>query len=202
MLVEEALFKEAFVILQNAKALPKEINDVVELVVESAKVGRYVVNTGIGKNELIAQKAAATYNSLSIPSFFLDAYCSLHGDLGMITPGQLIIAYSKSGSTPELLSTFEACGKRNTKLVSITCTNDSALGKIAKSYNGLDIVLSCEFEADKLNVAPTCSSTLFIAIADAIGCAAAFRLGLTKEQFLANHPNGSLGNQLREELGQ
>lgn len=200
MIPQEILFKEAYVILQTAKNMPNEINSVIDLVVENAGKNKHIIITGVGKNADIAEKMASTYSSIGIPSFYLDAYEALHGDLGMVVKDQLVIAYSKSGNTEELSSAFIACGKKGAKLVSITCNKDSDLGKISTKYNGIDVVLDCEFEADEHNLAPTCSSTLFLAIGDSIGCTASWKLKFSKEDFLTNHPGGSLGSMLKKEL--
>ena len=143
---------------------------------------------------------AATFSSIGIPTFYLDSYNALHGDLGMVIKDQVVMAFSKSGKTQELLTTFEACGIKGAKLISITCNPTSSLGIITKKYNGYDIALPCEFEADENNLAPTCSSTLFLAVGDSIGCCVSSELKLTREDFLKNHPAGSLGSMLQHEL--
>lgn len=199
--LEEVLFKEAFIIAKAAKQLDKKLYNVVDLIVKNIDSNLHVIITGVGKNSDISKKIAATYSSIGIPSIYLDSYNALHGDLGCIIKNQVIIGLSKSGETFELLKTFEACGEKGCKLVSITCKEESSLGKIAEKYSGHNIVVSCEFEADKNNLAPTCSSTLLLALGDAIGIVCSERIGLTKEKFLENHPAGSLGKQLKNELG-
>jgi arabinose-5-phosphate isomerase len=198
--LNEIMMKEAFVILQNAKSITNELDPVIDLVVENVKQKRWIGLTGIGKNEIIAIKSSATYNSLSIPSFFIDAATALHGDIGCVNKDQLIIAYSKSGNSIEVVNTLEECGRREAKIVCITCSKSNKMSELAEKYNGIHIGLSCDMEADFLDLVPSASSTLFIAVADAIGICAAEKLGLTKEKFHLNHPAGSLGQKLEEEL--
>lgn len=200
MLPQEVLFKEAYVILQAAKSISNELDPVIDCIVANKVKGFHLILSGAGKNANIAQKAADTFSSMDIPSFYLDAYSALHGDIGVVLKDQLIIGLSKSGNTEELNVAFDIAGKKGAKLVGITCNKEAGLGKICKKYNGIEVYVPCEFEADALNVAPTCSSTLLLSICDAIGCVAAEKLGLTKEKFLENHPAGSLGTQLRKEL--
>ncbi len=200
--IQEVMFKEAYIIIQNAKKITNELDPVVDLIVNSVKQDHHIILTGIGKNSDICKKMAATYCSIGIPAFYLDSYHALHGDLGVILPNRVVISFSKSGNTPELVHTFEAAGKIGAKLVSITCNPNSEVGKTTKKYNGTDIVLDCEFEVDALNTAPTASSTLFLTIGDAIGCVASEKLGFTKEDFLLRHPAGSLGSSLKKELHQ
>jgi arabinose-5-phosphate isomerase len=196
---QEVLFKEAHCILQVAKNLGNELDPIIELIYNNVIDGKHTIITGIGKNSDIACKMAATYSSIGIPAFYLDAYKALHGDLGVVLPGSVIVGLSKSGNTEELNYTFEACGKRGAKLISLTCNKESSLGKITKRFEGIDVAFVCEGEADEHNLAPTSSSTLFLAIGDAIGCSVSSRLLWSREQFLMNHPAGSLGKQLRQE---
>lgn len=197
---QEVMFKEAYVILQNAKKITNELDQIIDLVYQNAKNNKHLIITGIGKNSDISKKLSATYSSMGIPTFYLDAYNALHGDLGMVLKDQILIGYSKSGNTPELNHTFEACGKKGAFLISITCCKDSHLGKITKKYHGIDLTLDCEFEADENNLAPTCSSSLFLVIGDAIGCCASSKLNFTRHDFLDRHPAGSLGKALKKEF--
>lgn len=195
---QEVLFKEAYCILQVAKNLTNELDPIIDIIYNNVIDNKHTIITGIGKNSDIACKMAATYSSIGIPSFYLDAYKALHGDLGVVLPNSIVIGLSKSGNTEELNYTFEACGQRGAKLVSLTCNKESSLGKITNKFNGIDVSFVCEGEADEHNLAPTSSSTLFLAIGDAIGCSVSSRLNWSKDQFLINHPAGSLGRQLRQ----
>lgn len=196
----EIMMKEAFTILQNAKSITNEFDPVIDLVVQSAKNNNIIFVGGIGKNRIIGEKMAATLTSLSIRTVYFSAFEFPHGDAGLILPGQLVIVFSKSGSTNELVDAFDQCGKRGAKLVAITCKKENELSILVNKYNGIHIGLTCEMEADEFEIVPSCSSTLFISIADAIGICASHRLGLTKEQFYQNHQGGQLGKQLKQEL--
>jgi arabinose-5-phosphate isomerase len=198
---QEVLLKEAFVLIQAAKYLTNELDPVIDLIVENKLAGRHLIISGVGKNRACSEKMAASLSSLGIPSFFLCSYEMLHGSLGSIIKDQVMIGLSKSGETQEILQAFDAAGRFGAKLISIVCKNNSSLGKIVKSYNGLDIYVPCQEESDLHNLAPTSSSTLLMAIGDAIGCVASEKLKFSKEDFLRCHPQGSLGKQLRSELG-
>jgi arabinose-5-phosphate isomerase len=198
--VNEVMMKEAFVILQNAKSITNEFEPVIDLVIQSAKDNNIIFVGGVGKNRIIGEKMAATLTSLSIRTVYFSAFEIPHGDLGLILKNQVVIVFSKSGNTAELLEAFNQCGERGAKLVAITCNKENKLKELTDKYDGIHIGLSCELEADKFSIVPSCSSTLFISVADAIGIAASDRLNLTKEQFYANHKGGSLGARLKKEL--
>jgi arabinose-5-phosphate isomerase len=201
MQLNEVLLREAYILIQAAKFITNEFEPVVDLMLESVKNNKYIICLGLGKNEIISMKFATTNNSLGIPSICLDSTNAQHGDLGLARSGQLVICFSKSANTEELVITAEALCDRGCKLVAITCNSETnKLSKLTQQYNGIHISLSCEFECDALGLAPTASSTLFVAVADALACVVADKLGLTKEQFYANHPSGSLGAQLKKEL--
>jgi arabinose-5-phosphate isomerase len=201
MLFNEVLMKEAYVLLQAAKFITNEFDPVIDLMIASVKNDKYIVCLGLGKNEIIAMKFATTNNSFGISSICLDSTNAQHGDLGATKSGQLVVCFSKSANTEELIITAEACCKKGCKLVAITCNaEENKLSRLTLQYDGIHIPLPCEFECDALSLAPTASSTLFVAIADALACVVADKLGLTREQFYQNHPSGSLGKQLKEEL--
>jgi arabinose-5-phosphate isomerase len=200
MLVETILFKQAFVLLQNAKNLNPKLNNAIDIIVEATQNGRYIVVLGAGKCSTIALKATETMCSLGIPSFHLDAFLSCHGDLGRIMKDQIVISLSKSGNTQEVVQALDGCGKKGAKLISISCKDNSLTGKMAEKYEGLDIVLQCGEEACHMGLAPTTSTTLFSAIMDALSVVSSYRIGITKEKFLENHISGSLGDQIRKEL--
>ncbi len=199
--LESVIFREAFVLLQNAKNLNNSLEKVVDLIVEETKANRHIFIGGAGKCSTISLKTIETMRSLGIPTIHLDAYLSSHGDLGSVLPNHLVIFFSKSGETPETVQSINGCGAKGAKIVSISCSENSTAGKAAISFNGLDIVLKCDTEACHMNIAPTSSTTLFAAIGDALACVAAERLGMNKEKFLINHMSGSLGDQLKKELG-
>lgn len=151
-----------------------------------------VILIGVGKSGLIAKKIAATFASTGTPSFFVHATEASHGDLGMITPQDVVIALSNSGNTEELVAVLPAIARRGAKIVAMTGKLDSALARQA------DLVLDCgvEKEACPLNLAPTASTTAALALGDALAVSVLKARGFSEEDFALSHPGGSLGRKL------
>lgn len=151
-----------------------------------------VILIGVGKSGLIAKKIAATFASTGTPSFFVHATEASHGDLGMITPDDVVIALSNSGSTEELVAILPAIARRGAKIVAMTGKLESALARQA------DLVLDCgvEKEACPLNLAPTASTTAALALGDALAVVVLKARGFSEEDFALSHPGGSLGRKL------
>ena len=154
--------------------------------------GRVVV-TGLGKSGLIGRKIAATLASTGTPSFFLHASDALHGDLGMLSSGDVLIAISQSGETEELLQLLETVKRLRISLIAMTAEKNSKLASAS------DVVLdvSVREEACSLNLAPTASTAATLAMGDALAIALVDRRGFKEEDFAALHPGGRLGNKLR-----
>ena len=152
-----------------------------------------VIVTGIGKSGHIGRKMAATFASLGTPSFFLHSTEAMHGDTGMIQKTDVLIAISNSGTTTEVVETSKRASQIGTKIIGITGRADSPLGKVS------DIVLmiSVSKEADHLNLAPTSSSTVTLALGDALAVAVARAKGITAEQFAFLHAGGALGKKAK-----
>ena len=159
-----------------------------------------VVVTGMGKSGLIARKIAATLSSTGTPALFLHPAEALHGDLGMIARGDVVIALSASGDTEELLSLLPTIKRLEVKL--ITLTGDpifSANGKkLSPLAHAADIALDCSIdkEACSLGLAPTASTTTMLALGDALAMALAEKRGFKEEDFANLHPGGKLGKKL------
>jgi len=151
-----------------------------------------VVLTGIGKSGLVAQKIAATLSSTGTPALFLDAAEALHGGLGVVQRADLVIAIGKSGESDELNALLPALRARKVRLIAITANVRSTLAKAA------DLVLETPIddEACPLNLAPTTSTTVAMALGDALAVALMKRRGFKPEHFAANHPAGRLGKRL------
>lgn len=154
--------------------------------------GRIVV-TGLGKSGLIGRKVAATFSSTGTPSFFLHAGEALHGDLGMLAGGDVLLAISSSGETEELIELVEAVKRLGTPLVTLTAQARSTLA--AASDVVLDIAV--KEEACSLNLAPTASTAAALAMGDALAIALLERRGFQSDDFAALHPGGRLGKKLR-----
>ena len=164
----------------------------VELVVRCGEGNGRVVVTGMGKSGVIAQKIAATLSSTGSPALFLHPAEAVHGDLGVLMPGDVVIALSASGETEEILRLLATLKRKGDALVSFCCNLQSTLAQAS------DVVLDCsvEREACGLNLAPTASTTAMLALGDALAVAVSLRKGFKAEDFAELHPGGKLGKQL------
>ena len=153
--------------------------------------GRVVV-TGMGKSGHIAGKIAATLASTGTPAFFVHPGEASHGDMGMITRQDCVIALSNSGNTQEILTLLPLIKRLNIPLVSITGNADSELGRASDAH----LLASVESEACPLNLAPTSSTTAALVMGDALAIAVLEAKGFTAEEFAFSHPGGSLGKRL------
>ncbi len=151
-----------------------------------------VVLTGIGKSAIVAQKIAATLNSTGQPALFLHAADAIHGDLGMVQPGDVVVCLSKSGETPEIKVLASLVKNFGNCLIAITAQRESSLARQA------DFILwtPVRQEADPNNLAPTVSTTAQMALGDALATALLTLRGFTPEDFARFHPGGTLGKQL------
>jgi len=151
-----------------------------------------ILTTGVGKSGFVAQKMAATLTSTGKPATFLDPSNALHGDLGIVTQGSVLIAISYSGETQELLALTPALRHRKTPVISITGYPDSQLAKLAT----VSLVAAVEKEACPLNLAPTTSIIAAMGVADALALGLMVASDYKAEEFAVNHPAGSLGRRL------
>lgn len=164
----------------------------VELIVRCGEGNGRVVVTGMGKSGIIAQKIAATLSSTGSPALFLHPAEAVHGDLGVLMPGDVVIALSASGETEEILRLLATLKRKGDALVSLTCNLTSTLATAS------DVALDCgvEREACGLNLAPTASTTAMLALGDALAIAVSLRKGFKAEDFAELHPGGKLGKKL------
>jgi arabinose-5-phosphate isomerase len=153
--------------------------------------GRIVV-TGMGKSGHIGGKIAATLASTGTPSFFVHPGEASHGDVGMITRDDAVLALSNSGETAEILTILPVIKRLGVPLIAFTGNSDSALARIATVH--LDIRVPAE--ACPLNLAPTASTTAALAVGDALAVALLKARGFTEEDFARSHPAGALGRRL------
>ncbi|PMP94962.1 MAG: KpsF/GutQ family sugar-phosphate isomerase [Thermodesulfobacterium geofontis] len=154
--------------------------------------GRVVV-TGVGKSGIIGRKISATLSSTGTPSFFLHPVEALHGDLGMVTSEDILLAISYSGNTLEVCELASILKKRNIKIISLTGNPEGRLAKLS------DIVINTKIpkEACPFDLAPTTSTTATLALGDALAICLFELKGLGSEDFRRNHPGGSLGERLK-----
>lgn len=152
----------------------------------------YLIVAGVGKSGHIGQKIAATMASTGTPSFFLHPTEASHGDLGMVRPDSVVLAISYSGETRELIDLLRYCRSHNVKLIAMTRSADSLLGRNA------DILLALpeHEEACPNGLAPTSSTTMTLVMGDALAVALMARRGFSREDFGARHPGGKLGKAL------
>ena len=164
----------------------------VELILRCGESNGRVVVTGMGKSGLIAQKIAATLSSTGSPALFLHPAEAVHGDLGMLMPGDVVVALSASGETEEILRLLATLKRKGDALISFCCTLSSTLAQAS------DVALDCSVarEACGLNLAPTASTTAMLALGDALAIAVSLRKGFRAEDFADLHPGGKLGKQL------
>jgi arabinose-5-phosphate isomerase len=173
-------------------AMAADFDRAVELVVRCGEGKGRVVVTGMGKSGVIAQKIAATLSSTGSPALFLHPAEAVHGDLGVLMPGDVVIALSASGETEEILRLLATLKRKGDALVSFCCSLQSTLAQAS------DVVLDCsvEREACGLNLAPTASTTAMLALGDALAVAVSLKKGFKAEDFAELHPGGKLGKQL------
>ncbi|MBA8736225.1 KpsF/GutQ family sugar-phosphate isomerase [Chromobacterium violaceum] len=185
----EVLLTEAAALSTLAERLNGEFLDAVEAIL--ACQGRVIV-TGMGKSGHVGRKIAATLASTGTPAFFVHPAEAAHGDLGMITGDDVVIALSNSGESAEVVSLLPALKLKGSKLIAVTGRSESTLAQAA------DVLLHThvEREACPLNLAPTTSTTAQIALGDALAVTLMEARGFGQSDFALSHPGGSLGRRL------
>src|SRR5437588_7635079 len=180
---------EAAAIEQLCARIDGDFSEAVERILACS--GRVVV-TGMGKPGFIAQKISATFASTGTPSLFLHPAEALHGDLGRLVPGDLVLALSNSGETDELIRLLPALKRMNVPIIALTGDASSQLARAA------DLVLDIGpvSEACPLGLAPTASTVALLALGDALAMSVLDRREFSPEKFAALHPGGALGRQL------
>ena len=189
--VEEArrvLRMEAQSILDAVERLGQTFTDAAQLLLNCE--GKVIV-TGIGKSGLVGRKIASTLSSTGTPSLFLHPAESAHGDLGVITDKDVVLAISYSGESSELETILSFTTRKSIPVISMTSQPDSTLGKA-----GLFIDVSVKEEACPLGLAPTSSTTVSLALGDALAMAVLRKRGFKREDFAEFHPSGRLGRKL------
>jgi len=190
--------KEVFAIeakaIQNLSLkLTEDFDQTIELIL--AAKGRLVV-TGMGKSGLIGRKMAATFASTGTPSFFLHAAEAFHGDLGMVTRDDVILAISKSGETSEILQLIPYFKNKQIPIIAISAAPDATLVHNAHFF----LNIAVDQEACPLDLAPTASSTATLAMGDALAMALMKARQFQPQDFAQFHPGGSLGKKLLTEV--
>lgn len=188
-LARRVLRIEAEAVAALADRLGPDFERAVEIILK--RHGRVIV-TGIGKSGHIARKIAATLASTGTPAYFVHAAEAAHGDLGMITPEDVVIALSNSGSSEEVLTIVPLVKRQGARLIAMTGKADSPLAREADAH----LEAAVAEEACPLNLAPTASTTAALALGDALAVALLDARGFAAEDFARSHPGGALGRRL------
>ena len=174
---------------QLASRIDRHFEEACALILKSK--GRVVV-TGMGKPGFIAQKISATLSSTGTPSLFLHPAEALHGDLGRVMKNDVVIAFSNSGQTEEILKLLPVIQKIGAKLIAVTGNVKSILAQ----FSDVTLDVSVKKEACPLNLAPTASTTVMLALGDALALALSEKKGFKEEDFAFYHPGGNIGKKL------
>ncbi len=180
---------EAEALRQTSTHLGEDFARVATAVFEVLKEGKKLIFSGIGKNADIARKLVGTFNSIGVPSTFLDPVNALHGDMGLCRKGDALLAFSNSGETEELLKLVPLLKRFDTLAIAITSKPESNLAALCDH----SLTYSAEHEACPLDLAPTASSTASMAIGDALAMVTLEWRAFSREDFVKFHPGGSLG---------
>ena len=182
---------EAAGILKLEGTLGDEFSSAVDAIFAVGDQGRLVVS-GMGKSGHVARKIAATLASTGTPALFVHAGEASHGDLGMVTTRDAVLVLSNSGETPEVADMVNYCHRFSIPLIAMVGKADSALGRAAN----ITLALPDITEAGPLGLAPTTSTTMMLALGDALAVALLDHRGFSPENFHAFHPGGKLGRKL------
>ena len=193
-IAKNVLLLEANSILRTSELLTKESIQGVVPYFEKLKQGiGKIIFIGVGKSGIVAKKLAASFTSLGVPSLFLHPTEALHGDLGLVSTDDLLFFISKSGTTEEIVKLLPFMSVAREQRVGLLGNIDSPIGK----EMGINFDCSVEKEACLNNQAPTTSTTVALAVGDALAVVYESIVGLSKEGFAINHPGGRLGKALR-----
>lgn len=185
------LLDEASAISEAASILDDHFERAVTLINSLSKQGRVIVS-GIGKAGIIANKISATFASTGTPSFFLHPAEAIHGDLGRFTEHDVALILSNSGQTEEVIKILPSIKRMGCPIISITADTNSSLAKNSDAA----IAIGKQVETGPMGLAPTTSTTVMLAIGDALSMAVLQGKDFTREQFALYHPGGSLGRKL------
>lgn len=195
--MSDVLKLEANSLLRAAELLDKnhakDADKLTVLFEQLRNTGSAIIFCGVGKSGIVAQKCAATFTSLGLPSYYLHPTEALHGDLGRVGKNDAIVLLSKSGTTEEILKLMPFLQVPKSHRIALVGNVNSPIGEFC------DIIFDCSVDKEACinNQAPTTSSTLAVAMGDAMAVLFEKYIGLSKEGFAVNHPGGILGKSLR-----
>ena len=164
----------------------------IEIMLERLKQRGKIIVTGVGKNAPIGQKIAATLTSTGCPAVFLHPSDAMHGDLGLVAAGDVLLALSYSGASEELLTLIQAIKRQDVPIIALTGEPDRALGRAADVI----IAVTVEREAGAFNLAPTTSTTATLVAGDALALVLLDARGFTRDDYAKLHPGGAIGRTL------
>ena len=187
------LQQEAQALLRTSERLqPQQVEAALTLLDHCTRQGSKLVVTGVGKSGIVARKIAATFTSIGLMAIYLNPLDALHGDLGVVASDDVVLLLSHSGESDEMLAMVPHLRRRGTPCIALTGQLDSSLARVCQ------VVLdgSVDREVCPLNLAPTASTAVAMAIGDALAAVWMQRQGVSEADFAANHPAGALGRQL------
>ena len=187
---QEVLKLESMALAKLSKSLDNNFIKAVELI--SHQNGKVIIS-GVGKSGNIANKIAASFTSTGIPAIYLNPVDASHGDMGIIEKNDILIILSNSGESYELADLINFSKKKKIKIISITSTNKSLLSK----NSDINLILPMHKEADKLQIIPTTSTTMSLALGDALCCSVLSLRKFDKKSFRELHPGGKIGKKLK-----
>jgi len=186
----EVLNTEASAVRNLSKSLNQNFIEAVNLII---KLDGKLILSGVGKSGNIASKIASSFTSTGVPSIYLNPVDASHGDMGIIKSGDVLIVLSNSGESHELSDLIDFAKKKKIKIISITSNKNSLLSK----NSDVLLILPKHKEADKLNTIPTTSTTLCLALGDALCCTVLDIRNFDKKAFRELHPGGKIGKKLK-----
>tara|TARA_B100000989_G_scaffold109920_1_gene80645 strand:+ start:202 stop:1149 length:948 start_codon:yes stop_codon:yes gene_type:complete len=187
---QEVIKLESIALIKLSKSLGNDFVKAVELI--SQQNGKIIIS-GVGKSGNIAGKIAASFTSTGIPSIYLNPVDASHGDMGIVEKNDVLIILSNSGESHELADLINFSKKKKIKIISITSTKRSLLSK----NSDINLILPSHREADKLQTIPTTSTTMALAIGDALCCSVLSIRNFDKKSFSELHPGGKIGKKLK-----
>ena len=187
---QEVIKLESIALAKLSKSLDKDFIKAVELI--SQQNGKIIVS-GVGKSGNIAGKIAASFTSTGIPAIYLNPVDASHGDMGIVEKNDILIILSNSGESHELADLINFSKKKKIKIISITSSNKSLLSK----NSDINLMLPAHTEADKLQTIPTTSTTMTLALGDALCCSVLSLRKFDRKSFSELHPGGKIGKKLK-----
>ncbi len=187
---QDVIKLESSALRKLSKSLDEDFVKAVRLI---SKLNGKIIISGVGKSGNIAGKIAASFTSTGIPAIYLNPVDASHGDMGIVEKNDILIVLSNSGESHELTDLISFCKKKKIKIISITSSKKSLLSKNSE----INLMLPSHIEADKLQIIPTTSTTMSLAIGDALCCSVLSLREFDKKSFSELHPGGKIGKKLK-----